>query len=353
MAYLLYVILALLMLGILICVHEAGHFAAARLCGISVRAFSIGFGPKLWGKTGKNGTEYTLRAIPCGGYCAFYADRDLEHPEKEEPRALNRQPAWKRFITLAAGPFMNFLLAFLVALCFYAVSGIPYSSGAVECEVAEVTAESPAYMAGFKAGDIITAVNGIALDESGELLRGYDGNGTVPMTVKRGKETLTLEVKPDYISTEGRYMIGVTVQYGYGIDWRHEGLFKAIGGAWNSCVSLTGQLIETVRLMFTGGVSTDDLSGPVGTVAVIAEQTRQYKLTGYLNLLIVISINLGVLNLLPLPALDGGRLLFVLYELIFRRPVNRNVEAAVHALGFLLLMVLAVVLVFKDITNLF
>ena len=349
------VLLALLMLGIMVAAHETGHFVAARACGIAVRAFGIGFGPKLLGWTGKSGTEYVLRLIPGGGYCAFYGEDDVKgETAKTDPRAITLQKPWKRLITLIAGPFMNFVLAFAAAMIFYAGYGVPYAGDRVETRVVSVTPGSPADAAGFQTDDVILSVEGREItDNFSREISGWDGGEPLHITLLRDGEQVETRVTPDYIGTEGRYMIGVNLTVGAETVWRHESFGETAAHAFDVCVSAGGAILNALRNMITRGEGIDQMSGPVGVIRVIAQQTQAYKLMGYLNMLIMISINLGLVNLLPIPGLDGGRIVFVLYEIIFRRPVNRRVESYVHLAGYVLLLGLLLFFTFHDVTNIF
>lgn len=349
------VLLALLMLGIMVAVHEAGHYFAARACGIPVRSFGIGFGPKLLSRTGKTGTEYVIRLIPGGGYCGFYGEDDTQgETAKNDPRALQRQPAWKRLITLFAGPFMNFVLAFVVALAFYIGYGLPYAGDHYETQILSVTKGSPAAQGGMQAGDVIVALDGQEItDNFSEELGKWDGQQPVQITVRRGEETHTLSVTPDYISTENRYMIGVTLTIQAETVWKHAGFGDVLSHTFEVCISAGGAILNVLKNLITRGEGIDQLSGPVGVIRVVAQETQAYRLMGYLNMLIMISINLGLVNLLPIPGLDGGRILFVLYEMIFRRPVNQRVEAYIHLAGYAFLLCVVLIFTFRDIMQIF
>ena len=355
MTTILSVLLALLMLGIMVAVHEAGHFFAARACGIAVRSFGIGFGPKLLSWTGKSGTEYAFRLIPGGGYCAFYGEDDTEgKTARTDPRALELQKPWKRLITLFAGPFMNFVLAFAVALAFYIGYGLPYAGDHVQTQVMSVQAGSPADAGGLQAGDIILTLDGREVaDDFSALLNSWDGKTPITLTVQRGEATETLRVTPDYIPTEERYMIGVTLTVQAETVWKHEGLGKTLSHTFNTCVSAGGAILSALKNLVTRGEGLDQMSGPVGVIRIIAQETRAYKLMGYLNMLIMISINLGLVNLLPIPGLDGGRIVFVLYEMITRKPINRRVEAYIHLAGYAFLLFVMLYFTFHDVLNIF
>ena len=358
MGTIIYILLALLLLGIMVTVHELGHFCAARACGIAVRAFGVGFGPKLLSWTGKkSGTEYSLRLVPCGGFCAFYGEDDAQGKDKEDPRSMLLQPAWKRLITIAAGPVMNFVLAFVVALAFFMGYGLPYADGPIVTTVQSVSAGSPAEQAGFQANDVILSVNDQAIN--GNLSAYVDtwqtGDAPLRVTVQRGGEQVELQVTPFDSEAEGRKLIGVNIlltRQGETV-WRRAPFGTTLSHTWNVCVSAGGAMLDALGRLITRGEGVDQMSGPVGVITQIAEQTREYKLMGYLNVLIMISINLGLVNLLPIPGLDGCRILFVLFEMIFRRPVNRKVEAYIHLAGYVLLLGVMVYFTFHDVINIF
>ncbi len=360
MSTILYVLLALLMLGIMITVHELGHFLAARACGIAVRSFGIGFGPRIAHWTSKKtGTEYSFRLIPAGGFCGFYGEDDAEGKDKDDPRSLNNQAAWKRLVTIAFGPIMNFVLAFVVGLVFFFGYGLPVADGDIISQVTEVTAGSPADAAGMQAGDIITAINGAAVsDNVSELVSQYQvGGEPLKVTVLRSEETLDLFVTPAFDAKENRLLMGIMMTVGYGEDyeiiWQRMDAGTTIRHTWDTCVSAGSMILDSLKGLVTRGEGLDQMAGPVGVINVIAQETRTYKLMGYLNMLMMISINLGLVNLLPIPGLDGCRILFVLFEMIFRRSVNRTVEAYIHLAGYVLLIGLMIFFTFKDVLNIF
>ena len=356
MSTILYVLLALVMLGIMVAVHEAGHYLAARACGIAVRAFGIGFGPKLFGWTGKkNGTEYVFRLIPGGGYCAFYGEDDPQtEPGREDPRSLQLQAPWKRLVVLFAGPFMNFVLAFAVALAFYTGYGLPYAGEGVETQIISVQPGSPADVGGMLPGDIVLTMDGQPVtDNFVSLVNAWDATQPIELTVRRGENIQTLRVTPDFIPTENRYMMGVTLTMQAETVWIREGFGKTVSHTFDVCVSAGGAILDALKNLVTRGEGLDQMSGPVGVINIIAKETQTYKLMGYLNMLIMISINLGLVNLLPIPGLDGCRMLFVLYEMIFRKPVNRRTEAYIHLAGYAFLMMVMIYFTFHDVLSIF
>ena len=336
-----YYILALLLIGVLILAHEAGHFLAARACGIGVQEFAMGMGPLLLKKTSKKGTQFSLRLFPIGGYCQFYGeDEDLP-----DPRAFNRQPVWKRAITVASGPLMNFIVAFLVIVLYMSAVGLL----AVVPKVAQV--EPNAQQAGLMPGDELIAVNGEAVTDTQLIAMAIDesAGADVTLTVLRDGEQMEIAVTPFYDDELGRYRAGFT----FAQERVHVPLLQSIPFSVSYNVESVRLIASTLKNLVFKGEGVNEVTGPVGTVYVIQEVTQTGGLDVYLELIALISVNLGVVNLLPIPGLDGSRLLFLLVEAIRRRPVKREMEGAIHAAGFILLMGLMIVLTYKDIMSFF
>ncbi len=355
---LLLILAAILLLGIMIVVHELGHFWAARLTGIAVQSFSVGFGPKLlkW-KSKKFETEFMIRAIPLGGYCMFYGEDDVQGKHTEDPRAYHRQKVWKRMLSVLMGPAMNFVLAFVVGVALFFIGGFqnnwPY--------VAEIVPGSPAALAGFEQGDILSAVNGQSVldgtTETVRVLMGAYKEGDAPLRIEvlRGAEhtPVTLTVTPLFDEIEQRPLIGVSIS-GMPVEGkRYISFGDAVRLSYHTCVDSGKIILSGLKNLLVRGEGLEQSAGPVGIVSVITQQTRQYGLDGYLYLLIVLSINLGLVNLLPIPGLDGSRLLFMLVEAIFRKPINRKAEAVIHLTGFALLVTTMLFFTFRDIQRLF
>ena len=349
----LYVLLAILLLGILIMVHEFGHFAVARLCSIAVKEFSLGFGPVIWQhKSKKSDTTFSIRPIPMGGYCMFYGDTD-DDPNgstKDDPRNYNKAPVWKRMLSVLAGPGMNFVLAFVVAIALMGVYGAVATTPVVQ----EVEAGMPAAEAGLQAGDIFVRVNqtevenGTVQDVSNAI--GADASSApVEITVLRDGQEQTFTVTPQYDSELERYRVGVTIAQGY----EKMPASSILPSAWSLCKQASVAIVESLGKLFTTGEGLNDAAGPVGVVSLVAQQTQQGGLEIYLYLLVIISINLGLMNLIPIPGLDGSRLIFMLIEAIRRKPVNQKIEAGVHLCGYVLLFGIMIFFTFKDVLRLF
>ena len=359
-----YVLLALLMLGIMVTVHEWGHFIAARLTGIPVREFAIGFGPKLiqW-KSKKYETVFTLRLIPAGGYCAFYGEDDPDSKADEDPRAMRGFPVWKRLVTVFMGPCMNFVLAFLVGLGFYWIGGLNAVTYGDYLQVQSVNVGSAADQAGFKEMDLLKQVDGTdaaGMTEDGtdyrfrQLIneRGRD-NEPLNVVVERGGEDVSLTVVPQADST-GRLMIGIVIAPVI-LEQKviRPDFLQAAGLSGELCVREGGVIIQSLGMMVRGDVGLSDMSGPVGVIRIVAEETQQNGAEAYILLLIFISVNLGLVNLMPIPGLDGAQIILLLIEAVRRKPLSRKTEAYIKLVGFAALMVLFVTLTFQDVTSIF
>ncbi len=352
------ILAAILLLGILIVVHELGHFWAARWTGISVHQFSVGFGPKLikW-KSKKYDTEFMVRAIPLGGYCMFVGEDDAQGKHEEDPRAYHKQKVWKRMLSVVMGPGMNFVLAFVVAVLLFAIGGvqtvIPY--------VSSVEPGGPAALAGFETGDILYDVNGQSVqdgttDKVVSLISGYQaGSEPLEVTVLRGADQtpVKLSVTPFFDEATGRARIGVIIGGMLAPEKTRISFGEAVRVSVDTCVNAGKIILGGLKNLLFHGEGLEQSAGPVGIVTEIAAQTREYGFDGYLYLLIILSINLGLVNLLPIPGLDGSRLLFMLVEAIFRKPINRKAEAVIHLTGFALLVTAMLFFTFRDIQRLF
>ena len=357
MSSIFYILIALLLLGVLITVHEFGHFIAARLTGIQVMEFAIGFGPKLYSRTGKSGTKFSLRAIPLGGFCAFYGEDDAEGKTGKDPRAYNNQSVWKRMFSIIMGPMMNFILAFIVVVMFYWVGGIQEITG-IEPYISEVTAAGPAYDAGLKDGDIIVSINGVNMldgttDTLLNTLGGYEeGQPPMQLVIRRGDETVETALTPYWNTEEQRYMIGVYIGGRYLTAVHNASLGEAISEGWAYCV-YAGSMVFDALGQLVQGQGMENVTGPVGTISVVSELVQQDGFEAFISLLVTISINLGIMNLLPIPGLDGSRFLFAVLEAIRRKPIPPQKEAIIHLCGYALLFGLMIFFTFKDVLRLF
>ena len=336
-----YVVLALVLLGVLIIAHEFGHFLAARLCGIEVVEFSMGMGPLLLKKRCRRGTQFSVRLLPIGGFCQFYG----EDEERDDPRAFNRQKLWKRALTVASGPLMNFLIAIVVIALYMSLLGLE----SIVPRVAEI--EEPAMSAGLEVGDEIISVNGQQVSDTGMIAQAISQSAgkTVELVVLREGEFVELSIEPFLDEELGRYRVGMT----FAVERVRVPLPKSVPFACAYGAESVRAILDALVGILSSGQGAEQVTGPVGTVAGISDMTQEGGIDVYLQLLAMVSVNLGVMNLLPIPGLDGSRLLFLLAEAIRRKPVRRELEGAIHAAGLILLMGLMVVLTYKDIVQIF
>ena len=336
-----YVLLALLLLGVLIIAHEAGHFWAARACGIEVQEFAMGMGPVLAKWKSRRGTQFSIRLLPIGGFCQFYGEDEAV----DDPRAFNNQPVYKRMLTVASGPLMNFAVALLVVVLYVSALGI-------QTVVPRVEAVEPnAAAAGLQAGDTLLTVNGRDVTDTSVVLEEISGSAGQPVTlhVRRGGEELDVVIAPFFDEETVRYRVGFT----FAQERVRVPLSSSIPFSVRYNIESVNLIVQTLKNLVFKGEGMNEVTGPVGTVYVIQEVTQQGGVDVYLELLALISVNLGVMNLLPIPGLDGSRLLFLLVEAVRRKPIRRELEGAIHGAGFILLMALMVVLTYKDIMQIF
>lgn len=340
-----YILLAILVLGILIIVHELGHYTVGKLLKFRINEFGIGFGPKLisWGK---KETKYSVRALPLGGFVAF-AGEDEDAPD--DPRAMNNMPWYKRLLVLFAGAGFNIIFALII--CFIAICIM--GKALPEPVVMEIRPDAPAISTELRTGDIITHVNGISVSNFEELNERLNelkaaNKTSAPLTVKRGEESYDITVgfyKPD---DSNELKIGITfTQNTVPIS-----VGEAAAGTFEMSWDLTKEMFKFLGRLFTGGAKIQDVSGPVSTIGIMKDQISvgaanagfEGVIITILQLVWIIGLNLAIFNLLPIPALDGGRMVFVIIEAIRRKPINRELEAKIHAIGFMVLIGLVIVL---------
>lgn len=344
------IILFVLILGVIVFIHELGHFTWAKIAGVYVYEFAIGMGPKLFSK--KIGdTEYSLRLIPIGGFCSM-AGEDLQADDDEnvpKEKRLQSKTRLQRFLIMFFGPGNNFILA-LVLLFFIAMI---WGGTTLNPVVSSVMDNYPAQTAGISAGDTIIEINGNKVKTSDDVtlylaIANTKKNNDITVIKEDGQE-VTYQVKPKKVEEDGEssYYFGISMQ-----QEKVTGFVNSIKYTGEKFCSLMKQMFLTVKFLVTGGVSLNQLSGPVGIYSVVGEQSKA-GIQNILFLIAYLSINVGFLNLLPLPAFDGGHILFILLEMIRRKPLNPNVENMIHSIGLALLMLLMVVVTVNDIIKLF
>ena len=339
----LFILLAILMFGFLIFIHEFGHYTAARIFHVSIKEFAIGMGPKLFSRVSKKtDIRYSLRALPIGGYVAMVG----EDEESDDPGALCAKPVWQRIIITAAGAAMNLLVGFLVMTILVSFSSA--LGGTVVADFFE-GATSPSY--GLQVEDRIVKIDDIRVHTATDLVYTimHDARGPVDVTVVRDGETVVLQDVQFPNFSEAGHVYGDRDFYVYAVEKNAATVaHQAFWQSFNTVQMIWDSLYDLVF----GEYTVEDLSGPVGVTQAITEAAEQGSYNfGFM--FVFISVNLGIFNLLPLPALDGGRLLFQFIELIFRRPINRTVEGYIHFAGIMLLMLLMVFVTFQDISKIF
>ena len=348
-----YILIAILVFGILIFVHELGHFLSAKALGVQVNEFSVCMGPAIWKKQ-KGETLYALRCIPIGGYCAM----EGEDEESENPRAFTSQPWWKRLIILLAGSFMNFVAGFLVVVILY--SGAQgFSTPRISGFFAGCPLQSES---GLQEGDELYKIDGrrvFTYSDVGMLL-GRNDTGVYDLVVRRDGKLVELH---DFAMQPQLYTVDGEQQYKYGLYFAAEE--KTVGtvlkNSWNTSLDFARLVWMGLEDLVSGLVSVDEMSGPVGIVSVISEtgkasETVSAGLANVAYLAAFIAVNLAVMNLLPLPALDGGRIFLLLVNTVVyavtKKKIPPKFEGYIHAAGMVILLAFMAFVTFKDIWKL-
>ncbi|MDM0496149.1 RIP metalloprotease RseP [Clostridium perfringens] len=329
-----YIIFALLAFSALILVHELGHFIVAKLNGIYVEEFAIGMGPKLFGvKVGE--TEYNLRILPFGGFVKMLGEED----ESDDSRSLNAKTPIQRILVMGAGAFMNYVLALIIFI------GLAMSSGFAENKVASVVPNSPAQKIGIEQGDEFLKIDGNKINTTDDFRMGLalaKGN-PVELEIKRGNDVLTKTVQP-ILNESGVYQVGI----GYGFVEKPT-LLQGIKQGFNETRSLVSQSFIALKTIVTGEANLKtDVGGPV-TIIKMSGQAAKAGANTLLWFMAFLSVQLAVFNLLPFPALDGGRIFIELIQMIIRKEIPAKYIEAVNTVGFMLLMGLMVLVTIKDI----
>lgn len=341
-------IIFILVLGAVVLVHEFGHFINAKIFNTYVYEFSIGMGKRLWFFKKKGGeTEYSIRLFPIGGFVRL-AGEELEDDKKiPKNRKLWAKSFWQRFLIMFSGAGFNFIFAIILLF----IIGISYGSISSKPIIGNVSTDYPAYEAGIRKGDTVISIDNVKVNTWDDLIW--------ELTIKKGNET-TFKVKDTNGNTKEIKITPIKEikekeeTYVYGISHdatKYKGLNNAIDYTITKTKSLFSVMFKTIKALFTGGVSVKDLSGPVGIYSIVDTQSK----AGFENLLYLVaflSINVGVINLIPLPAFDGGRILFLIIEKIKGKPIDPKVENMIHNIGFFLLLALIIYVTFNDILRL-
>jgi len=335
----------IIVLGVLIFFHEFGHFLIARFFGVGVEKFSLGFGPRL-----------IISAIPLGGYVKMVGEEpDAEIDPEEIPLSFTHKHVAKRMLIVAAGPVFNILLAVII---FF---GIFLSSGTfvLKPSVGSVKQGAPAFSAGLEKGDLIIAINESAInswDEMAEIINGSKGK-TIRLAVRRGDSTRNFTIAPEQVTTKNifgediqRYIIGITASgESYSKDLS---LFQAFSESLLQTYRVTELMVVIIAKLITGDISTDTLGGPI-MIAQMAGDSAKAGIGSLISFIALISINLAIINLLPIPVLDGGHLLFFSIEAIKGSPVSIKVREIAQQIGLFLLILLMILVFYNDISRIF
>ena len=347
------------MLGVIVTLHELGHLLAAKIFGVYCKEFSFGFGPKILAYQGKE-TEYCLRALPLGGFVAMAGDSDNDLETKVETddlppeRTLTGIAKWKRIIIMMAGIMMNILLAIVIYSMMILSTGTYATS--TKPVITTVMEDSPALSAGLKEGDIITKAefeNGLSYKPETYLelinfLDTYDGNGPWILTVERQGESLKLEVTPKYYEDQQRYMVGIGFS-NQSVEAVKVNIFNCWIYGFQFAMFILKLTFSSLMTLFRGK-NLDSLAGPIGIYSTVS-QTASLGMSYYLQLIAMVSINVGIVNALPLPIYDGGRVLLLIIEAIIGKPLSEKAQNLIMSISLGLLLLLFVFVMYNDISK--
>lgn len=336
MSFLINAVKIIFLLGFLIFIHEGGHFLAARLFKVKVEEFSIGFGPKLFSKQGKQ-TKYSLGLVPFGGYVKMTGETE----RSEEEGAFNKASVLHRIIIVAAGALVNIVFALIVFFVLSVGSGYNIST-----TVATILPENQENLQGIEIGDRITKINNQKIrlkSDISKALNEYSGEGYITVCVERAGEELELQVKPTLYENQ-TYILGIEVAL------LNATFNEKIYYAFWETVNFVGSMGNSLKMLFTGNIGIDQMTGPIGISEIVVKSNGLYN---FIYLLSLISLSLGVTNLLPIPALDGGRIVLLVIEGIRGQALKEEVEIGIQSLGFLLLMIFSLYVSYMDILRIF
>lgn len=335
------ILLSLLILGIIILIHELGHFLSARLFNIPVDEFSIGMGTEVYTYEGRR-TKYSFRAIPIGGYVNIKG-MDLEDEEED---GFNKKPAYQRFIVLIAGVVMNFLLAYTILFgMIYSKGEVKINEKAVVGHIINKNRETP-----LKKGDLILEIDGkkinswIDIKKTVNSLDKKDEDKKILINRNGKEETVLTKLVKD--EKTNKYYLGISPEYTL-IKFN---IRESVVLAWESFKDVFENILSSLKLMISGNVKKEEISGPIGIINIVGEASKLGVET-LIWLTAVLSINIGIFNLLPFPALDGGRIIFVILEML-KIKVNKKIEEKIHYAGIILIFILIIFITANDFTNL-
>ncbi len=340
----------LAVLVIVVLIHELGHYAIARWRGVAVRVFSIGFGRELFGWNNKSGTRFCVAAIPLGGYVRMegWTQEEFEEmPVQKRSEGFLGKPLWAKMLVVVAGPIANFLLAIVIFSVLYMTQGAPVVDKADGIPIGEVMANSSAERAGLLAGDRILKVDGEKIDRFEKLVHVIEQSGgrKLVLSVSRASQLLQVELRPQATEAGGAYRIGVRLAVA---KTERLGLARASWRATNDSILLSREILVAIKELIAGTRSTDELSGPV-RLAQISGEAGRAGLPIFFSFTAILSINLGLLNLLPIPMLDGGHLVFYSIELVRRKPLSEKLQQILSFCGLAMLGALMLWVTGQDI----
>lgn len=339
------IISAVLIFCVIVVVHEFGHFIVARKCGIDVQEFAIGMGPVIFKKQGKH-TLFTLRLLPLGGFCSMGEDE-----ESDNENSFRNKSVWRRIVVIAAGAIMNLILGFILSLIIFLVAGKVTTT-----IIAEIVPGSGCEAAGMAVGDRITKVNGLHIFTANDIIYELrnDEDGVLDFVVERDGEKLTFNGVKFGLTVDEETGERV-LNYDFKVYMKNMTAAELLPAAANKFMYYSRLILMSLRDLISGKYGLNNLQGPVGIVTVISESAQEsgFDIGYLLDIAMLISVNVGIFNLLPLPALDGGRLVFLIIEAIRRKPIKAETEGMVHFAGFALLMLLMIIVTFNDVKNIF
>ena len=337
----------ILILGVIVLIHEFGHFVFAKKAGIYVYEFSIGMGPRIFKWTRKNDeTEYSIRLIPIGGFVQMAGEEIEDDPDVPKDKKFSVKTFGQKFMTVIAGIMNNFILAIVLFFIIALFNGAPQNKAIV----GEISKDYPAYTSGLKTGDRILKVNGKDASTYDTLALQLQVNTgeDIKLEVMRDGEKKTVTLTPKKVKQDGEDVY----KYGFVItDEVETGFFASLKYAFSKTFSLIHQMILIIAYLVTGNLNLTALAGPVGIFGIVGT-AASFGIWSILSLTALLSVNVGFINLLPIPAFDGGRLIFIIIEKIKGRPVDPKLENTIHSIGFFLLMALMILITYNDIIRL-
>ncbi|MFA5527251.1 MAG: RIP metalloprotease RseP [Peptostreptococcales bacterium] len=330
------IIAAIFIFGILIFVHEAGHFMAAKAVGIRVNKFAIGMGPVIFKKQ-KGETEYSLRAFPMGGFVKM----EGEDEDSDDARSFEKKSTFQKVLVLIAGSAMNFIFAIILVIFLFAYTGFPSN----ENVIGEIVPGNPAEQAGIMAGDRVLEINSVEITSWDAVLENVSESDGRPLTFKIDRDGEVFNIEVESISEQGRQVVGI-------IPSRERSLLKSVKEGVGATFELMGMMLQFLGSILRGQASTNDVMGPVGIISAVGDVAK----LGFIylvNFTAMISLNLAVINMIPFPALDGGRLILTIIQGITGKKINPDMEGIIHFIGFAILIGVMILVTYKDIGRLF